>query len=99
MVPARPARIAPPNSPRFRRSDQPALPWPHPALQDAHFDGAALFRSERWLAMLEIKAVTAMMARCFTLTKAPGHGPVREKFAFTMMPENLFVNFKRRGPR
>lgn len=98
----------------------------HPALQDAHFSGAAQFRPERWLAsaqhagcphnskafvpfgagprfcpgrslaMLEIKAVTAMMARCFTLTKAPGRGPVREKFAFTMMPENLFVNFKRR---
>ena len=99
----------------------------HPALQDAHFGGAAQFRPERWLAsaqhagcphnakafvpfgagprfgpglslaMLEIKAVTAMMARCFTLTKAPGRGPVREKFAFTMMPENLFVNFRRRG--
>ncbi len=99
----------------------------HPALQDAHFGGAAQFRPERWLAsaqhagcphnakafvpfgagprfcpgrslaMLEIKAVTAMMARCFTLTKAPGRGPVREKLAFTMMPENLFVNFKRRS--
>ena len=63
------------------------------------FGAGPRFCPGRSLAMLEIKAVTAMMARCFTLTKAPGHGPVREKFAFTMMPENLFVNFKRRGPR
>ena len=70
---------------------------PHNPKAFVPFGAGPRFCPGRSLAMLEIKAVTAMMARCFTLTKAPGRGPVREKFAFTMMPENLFVNFKRRG--
>lgn len=70
---------------------------PHNAKAFVPFGAGPRFCPGRSLAMLEIKAVTAMMARCFTLTKAPGRGPVREKFAFTMMPEDLFVNFKRRG--
>ncbi len=69
---------------------------PHNAKAFVPFGAGPRFCPGRSLALLEIKAVTAMMARCFAVSKAPGRGPVREKFAFTMMPENLFVNFKRR---
>ena len=65
-------------------------------LPGADHPGCQQFCPGRGLAMLEIKAVTAKMSRCFSLAKASGHGPVKERFAFTLMPENLFVKFERR---
>jgi cytochrome P450 len=111
---------------RIPRGTAMMLSTMHSCLQDEHFENAAEFRPERWLAgndrpgcphnsrafvpfgagprfcpgrslaMLEIKMVAAMMGRCFSLTKALGRGPVREQFAFTLMPENLFLKFERR---
>jgi cytochrome P450/nitrite reductase/ring-hydroxylating ferredoxin subunit len=47
----------------------------------------------RNLALLEIKAVMAMLCRTFSIAKADVTKQVGEHFAFTMMPTNLSVNF------
>jgi cytochrome P450 len=50
----------------------------------------------RQLAMVEIKAVMAMLCAAFDISKTDQAQPVGEIFSFTMMPENLFVRFNRR---
>jgi cytochrome P450 len=50
----------------------------------------------RHLAMLEIKAVSAMLCRNFTVERAPGP-PTEEVFSFTMMPRNLCIFLRCRG--
>ena len=45
--------------------------------------------------MVEIKSVMAMLCAAFEVAKTEHPEPVRELFSFTMMPENLFVRFKR----
>lgn len=47
----------------------------------------------RSLALLEIKAALSMVCRQFTLSHAPGSGPVDESFGFTMTPTGLRVVF------
>jgi cytochrome P450 len=51
----------------------------------------------RVLATSEIRAVTAMLARNFSVSLAPGPGPVSERLAFTLMPVNLRVRLQARG--
>jgi cytochrome P450 len=51
----------------------------------------------RVLATSEIRAVTAMLARNFSVSPAPGPGPVSERLAFTLMPVNLRVQLQARG--
>ncbi len=53
------------------------------------FGGGPRVCPGRTLAFLEIKAVMAMLCRNFTLTKPVDAPPVREHFAFTMMPTPL----------
>ena len=43
---------------------------------------------------MEIKTVMAMLCAAFEVIKTDNPEPVREVFAFTMMPENLLVRFK-----
>lgn len=50
----------------------------------------------RTLAISEIRAVTAMLARNFNVSLAPGPGPVGERLAFTMTPTNLRIKLDRR---
>jgi cytochrome P450 len=50
----------------------------------------------RSLALLEIKTAMAMVCRNFDLLPAEEVGQVEERFAFTMMPANLFVRFSQR---
>ncbi|AGW91687.1 hypothetical protein N234_16785 [Ralstonia pickettii DTP0602] len=47
----------------------------------------------RSLALLEIKTALSMVCRQFTLSYAPGSGPVDESFGFTMTPTGLRVVF------
>jgi cytochrome P450 len=49
------------------------------------------------LALLEIKAVIVMLCRNFAIAKSFTTQPVKEYFAFTMMPTNLLINFYRRA--
>ena len=46
--------------------------------------------------MMEIKTVMAMLCTGFEVSKADSASRVSEIFAFTMMPENLFVRLHRR---
>jgi cytochrome P450 len=61
------------------------------------FGAGPRFCPGRTLAFLEIKAVMAMLCRNFALTKAVDTVPVKEHFAFTMMPANLAVRFRPRS--
>lgn len=51
----------------------------------------------RNLAQAEIHAVAAMLGRHFTIRVAEGAAPVRERYGFTMGPENLRVVFEPRA--
>ena len=62
------------------------------------FGAGPRFCPGRQLAMMEIKTVMAMLCTGFEVSKIDSAPPVNEVFAFTMMPENLFVRFHpRRG--
>jgi hypothetical protein len=47
--------------------------------------------------MVEIKTVLAMLCANFEVAKPSVPLPVRELFAFAMMPEGLRVRFNRKG--
>jgi cytochrome P450 len=51
----------------------------------------------RTLAISEIRAVTAMLARNFKVSLVPTGKPVTERLAFTMTPVNLRVRLEPRG--
>jgi cytochrome P450 len=53
------------------------------------FGGGPRFCPGRYLAMVEIKMVMAMILRNFTLEEKPGAPPVEERFTFTMTPSAL----------
>lgn len=53
------------------------------------FGAGPRFCPGRYLALVEIKRVTAMVARNFTLSLDPGTREVEEVFSFTMMPGRL----------
>lgn len=61
------------------------------------FGGGPRLCPGRNLAQMEIKAVTAMLARNFKV-EAVAEKPVTELMAFTLMPENLRVRFRKRNP-
>lgn len=63
------------------------------------FGAGPRFCPGRHLAMLEIRMVTAMLARHFDVLRAPGTGPAEEVFAFTMMPRHLYVTLRARAGR
>ncbi len=50
----------------------------------------------RNLALFEIRMVLSMLCRNFDLDTIHGTGEVNERLAFTMMPENLTVNLRKR---
>ena len=60
------------------------------------FGAGPRFCPGRQLAMMEIKTVMAMLSTGFEVSKADPASLVNEIFAFTMMPENLFVRLHRR---
>ena len=60
------------------------------------FGAGPRFCPGRNLALLEIKAVMAMLCRNFSIAKAANAKPVAEHFAFFMMPTNLSVYFRAR---
>ena len=68
---------------------------PHNTKAFVPFGGGPRFCPGRQLAMVEIKAVMAMLCAAFEVAKTEHPEPVRELFSFTMMPENLFVRFGR----
>ena len=61
------------------------------------FGGGPRVCPGRTLAWLEIKTVMAMLCRNFTLTKPVGAPPVREHFAFTLMPTPLRLQLRPRA--
>jgi cytochrome P450 len=61
------------------------------------FGAGPRFCPGRHLAMLEIKMVTAMLCRNFSVLRAPHSPPTEEVFSFTMMPRNLWVTLERRA--
>jgi cytochrome P450 len=68
---------------------------PHNTKAFVPFGGGPRYCPGRQLAMVEIKSVMAMLCAAFEVAKTEHPEPVRELFSFTMMPENLFVRFKR----
>ncbi|MGE3541367.1 MAG: cytochrome P450 [Candidatus Tectimicrobiota bacterium] len=60
------------------------------------FGGGPRVCPGRALAFLEIHAVMAMLCRNFTVTKPSKAPPVREHFAFTMMPQPLRLHLHTR---
>jgi cytochrome P450 len=65
----------------------------------APFGGGPRVCPGRALALLEIKAVMAMLCRNFTLTKPVATLPVGEQFAFTMKPTHLTLQVRHRECR
>jgi cytochrome P450 len=61
------------------------------------FGGGPRVCPGRTLAFLEITAVMAMLCRNFTCTKPVGAPPVREHFAFTLMPTPLRLQLRPRA--
>lgn len=68
---------------------------PHNARAFVPFGSGPRFCPGRQLATVEIKAVMSMLCAAFEVSSAEQPNRVREIFSFTMMPENLLVNFKR----
>ena len=71
-------------------------PSPHDRRVFLPFGGGPRLCPGRALALLEIRAVLAMLCRNFDLEPAAAHREVREHLAFTMMPANLRVWLRRR---
>jgi cytochrome P450/nitrite reductase/ring-hydroxylating ferredoxin subunit len=69
---------------------------PHHANVAMPFGSGPRMCPGRSLALLEIKAALAMIVRNFDMQHASGVEQVTEQFAFTMMPRNLLIRFKRR---
>jgi cytochrome P450 len=61
------------------------------------FGGGPRVCPGRALAWLEITAVMAMLCRNFTVTKPADAPPVREHFAFTLMPTPLRLQLRLRA--
>jgi cytochrome P450 len=71
----------------------PAAVCPHNRNAFVPFGSGPRFCPGRSLAMFEIKMAVAMLCRNFTVSRNQSGPPVRELFSFTMMPENLSVEF------
>ena len=71
-------------------------PDPHDRRVFLPFGGGPRLCPGRALALLEIRAVLAMLCRNFDLEPAMPVGEVREHLAFTMLPAGLKVRLKRR---
>lgn len=67
-----------------------------PARKLFPFGGGARFCPGRFLAMAEIKMVTAMITRNFTMSIEKDAPPVKELFTFTMTPSALPIRLKQR---
>jgi len=74
----------------------PPFPGAHNTKAFVPFGVGPRYCPGRQLAMVEIKAVMAMLCATFDISKTDRAQPVGEIFSFTMMPENLFVRFNRR---
>ncbi len=72
--------------PDFRKQDRYNIP----------FGSGPRLCPGRGLAMMEIYATMAMIARNFDLSLAPQEKEVQEHLAFTMMPQHLFIRLKER---
>ncbi len=62
------------------------------------FGAGPRFCPGRNLAFLESKTAMAMIARNFEIELDESHGPVTERFSFTMIPEGLRVRLRERAP-
>lgn len=79
----------------------PDRPWAHATTPQAvrpnmPFGFGPRICPGRTLAISEIRSVTAMLARNFTVSLVPSAAPVGERLAFTMMPTNLHVRLEAR---
>ena len=70
---------------------------PHDTSAFIPFGTGPRFCPGRNLALLEIKTVLWMLCRNFDIELADRSRQVGEKYAFTMMPSNLIVQFRRRA--
>jgi len=62
------------------------------------FGAGPRFCPGRNLAFLESKTAMAMIARNFEIELDESHGPVTERFSFTMIPQGLRVRLRERAP-
>ena len=76
---------------------------PRAGVQEGHnpkafvpFGAGPRFCPGRNLALLEIKAILAMLCRNFSISKPVDAPPVEEQFGFLMAPANLSVDMHRR---
>ena len=81
---------------RWLETEQ-AADGPHNPRAFLPFGAGPRFCPGRGLAMVEIKAVLAMLCRNFDFRLADPHIPVTERLSFTMSPENLNVRLMRRA--
>lgn len=79
-------------------SDQAKTTNADPARKLFPFGGGPRFCPGRFLAMTEIKMVTTMIARNFTMSIDPDAPPVDEQFTFTMTPSALPIRLAQRAP-
>ncbi|MGR8920338.1 MAG: cytochrome P450 [Gammaproteobacteria bacterium] len=70
---------------------------PHDTTAFLPFGTGPRFCPGRNLALLQIRTVLSMLCRNFDIERADPGSSVEEKLAFTMMPTNLTVRFKRRA--
>jgi cytochrome P450 len=77
-------------------SHNPRLVRDDPARKLFPFGGGPRFCPGRFLALAEVKMVTSMLARSFTITFDRDAPPVKELFTFTMTPSALPVKLSLR---
>lgn len=92
-----PAYFADPLAFRPERWLEGAPLSPHQPHASMPFGSGPRLCPGRSLALLEIKAVAAMILRNFDITHADDPAQVREVFAFTLMPKGLTIRFAPRS--
>ena len=80
---------------RWLEDERPAG-CPHNSKSQLAFGGGPRICPGRGLALLEARMALAAICKRFTLSTAPGSGPVEEVYAFAMHPKGVHITVRRR---